>query len=163
MAGSVVRPATEADRAAMAEAQAEAYWSNIDDLAPGAHAHPGYQKRVESMAREDAEGNWRNASVGEVDGRVVGVCYIEPSPRLLEGLWVHPDFHGRGIGSTLIEDAVARFRAMGATHVMLEVHPENPALRLYLRHGFVVTEETMRHSVGLARDLPLLVMKRQLD
>lgn len=146
----------------MARAQTAAYWSNIDDFAPGAHAHPGYRERVEALAREDAANNWHNASVAELEGQVVAVCYIEPAPRLLEGLWVHPDFHGQGLGSALIEDAVERFTALGAPHVLIEVHPANPALRLYRRHGFVLTEETTRRSVGLGRDLPLLVMKRQL-
>jgi GNAT superfamily N-acetyltransferase len=162
MPGFGIRPATEADAPAMARAQAEAYWSNIDDLAPGAHAHPGYRDRVWAMAREDATGNWRNASVAEAEGQVVAVCYIEPAPRLLEGLWVLPACHGSGIGGALIEDVARRFIAMGAPHMMIEVHPDNPALRLYLRHGFLLTETTTRRSVGLARDLPLLILKRDL-
>jgi ribosomal protein S18 acetylase RimI-like enzyme len=75
---------------------------------------------------------------------------------------VLPAFHGRGIGSALIKDAVARFRAINAPYVVIEVHPQNPALRLYERHGFSLAERTTRRSVGLTRDLPLLVLKRDL-
>jgi ribosomal protein S18 acetylase RimI-like enzyme len=158
----VLRPACEDDRAAMAAAQFAAYWSNIDLLSPGAHAAPGYRDRVADAAQADARDNWRKASVAEADGTVVAVCYIEPGPLLLEGLWVHPQLHGCGIGSALIEDALQRFRALEATQVIIEVHPQNPARRLYERHGFTFVKETTRWSVGLGRELPLLVLRREL-
>jgi [ribosomal protein S18]-alanine N-acetyltransferase len=155
-----LRPATEADQAAMAAVQLEAYWSNIDVFSPGAHAKAGYRERVLQAAASDALENWRNATVAVADNIIAAVCYIEPAPLLLEGLWVQPNWHGRGIGSALILDALGRFRELGAPHVMIEVHPQNPARRLYERHGFSVVEETERWSQGLQLILPLLVMKR---
>jgi ribosomal protein S18 acetylase RimI-like enzyme len=138
--GFSLKAASAADIAAMAEVQVAAYWSNIDVFSPGAHEKAGYRQRVIDAAAIDARENWRNATVADADNAVVAVCYIEPAPLLLEGLWVHPQWHGRGIGSALMLDALDRFRQLGAPHVMIEVHPQNPARRLYQRHGFAVVE-----------------------
>lgn len=53
---------------------------------------------------------------------------------------VTPEARGRGVGARLLEDAVTRARAEGATSVTLDVDASNSgARRLYERHGFVVT------------------------
>lgn len=60
--------------------------------------------------------------VAELDGRVVGyVRMVRPSDlpshqhvRALEGLAVHPDAQGRGVGRALVQVAVEAARAAGA-------------------------------------------------
>lgn len=49
---------------------------------------------------------------------------------------VHPDFHGQGIGTMLLRALLARADELKAP-VTLEVRTDNePAIRLYERHGF---------------------------
>jgi [ribosomal protein S18]-alanine N-acetyltransferase len=48
------------------------------------------------------------------------------------------DLHGKGLGRTLLEKAVAVARGQGAVSMLLEVRPSNQrALQVYLRYGFL--------------------------
>jgi len=57
----------------------------------------------------------------------------------LTELWVDPDARGRGAGSAALELLGPELRALGVRALHLQVRPENPALRLYQRQGFVVS------------------------
>ena len=46
-----------------------------------------------------------------------------------------------GIGARLLDALVARARALGYECIALAVENENPAVRLYERHGFVRDRE----------------------
>jgi len=53
--------------------------------------------------------------VAEADGQVVGlIAYSEDE---IQNLWVHPDFHRRGIGSTLFGAAEAAIREAGQSRM----------------------------------------------
>ena len=55
-------------------------------------------------------------------------------------MWVAPEARGTGLGDALVEAVIAWGAAHGRTAVKLEVAVFNtPAIRLYQRHGFVVT------------------------
>jgi RimJ/RimL family protein N-acetyltransferase len=68
------------------------------------------------------------------------------SPHVADvGLLVAATHRGRGIGSALLDAAVAWARAVRITKLELHVFPHNtPAIRLYERFGFV--EEGLRHG-----------------
>lgn len=73
-----------------------------------------------------------------VDGEPAGRLYLvewEKEFRLID-IALLPEFRGRGVGSRLLDDLMARAAAAGK---MLSIHVEryNPALRLYQRLGFV--------------------------
>jgi len=84
--------------------------------------------------------------VAEVDGRVVGYVQLHNAfgglaahQHVLEinGLAVHPDATGRGIGAQLVEAVVAEAARRGARKVSLRVlAPNATARRLYARCGF---------------------------
>ncbi|MDO0928026.1 GNAT family N-acetyltransferase [Streptomyces sp. TG1A-8] len=85
--------------------------------------------------------------VAELEGRVVGYVRIAfPTPlaanahvRQIQGLAVHDDVRGRGVGRALIRAAVAEARHRGARRLTLRVLGHNtPARRLYASEGFVV-------------------------
>jgi [ribosomal protein S18]-alanine N-acetyltransferase len=157
-----LRPATEADIEAIAAIQSAAYWSNFNQLEPGSHNHPGYFEKVIAGGLKDAAADWSATTIAEINGRPVGVCILEFDLALLSGLWVLPEIQGKGIGSMLIEEAFERFKKRGDRLITIEVHPRNPAVRLYARSGFKLSEMTTRRSNGLGRDLPLWVMKRTI-
>lgn len=61
-------------------------------------------------------------------------------PHLVE-LHVDPTRRGQGIGGTLLDEVGRRCRARGVPHLSLTTTIDNPARRLYERHGFVIEGE----------------------
>lgn len=93
--------------------------------------------------------------VALVDGRVVGWCDILPIDRPVKshggvlGLGILPEHRRRGIGTALIEAALARAKAGGLTRVELVVRKRNArAIALYERLGFV-HEGAKRNAVRI--------------
>ncbi len=82
--------------------------------------------------------------IGSVKAKVTaGVCYIGR-------LMVHPDLQGRGIGSQLLREVEARFPSV-AKYELFTGSKSEPNLRLYQRHGYVVTGvEWFSDAVSLA-------------
>jgi ribosomal protein S18 acetylase RimI-like enzyme len=88
--------------------------------------------------------------VAELDGQTepIGACWMrhlpagvglasvdERTPQL--GIALEPAFQHRGLGGPLMRAALQAARAHGLQQVALTVHPDNPAIALYQRCGFV--------------------------
>jgi len=63
----------------------------------------------------------------------------EETPELT--IAVVPSRRGRGYGAELLSALLEEARKVGFAHVSLSVEPDNPALKLYERHGFVKVAE----------------------
>lgn len=77
--------------------------------------------------------------VAVVDGRVVGYHITGAGGRLgyLQRLAVHPDLHGRGIGTALVVDALDWCRRRGCQQVLVNTQESNlRAYALYRHLGF---------------------------
>nr|WP_314443830.1 GNAT family N-acetyltransferase [uncultured Sphingomonas sp.] len=61
---------------------------------------------------------------------------------------VHPDFTRSGIGGQLLQRFIIDQRAAGATHLHLEVRDGNPAVQLYLDHGFTIAGRRSNYYRG---------------
>ena len=59
----------------------------------------------------------------------------EQTPELT--IAIVPSRRGRGLGEELLTALLERARAAGYGEISLSVEPDNPAIRLYERHGFV--------------------------
>jgi ribosomal protein S18 acetylase RimI-like enzyme len=81
-----------------------------------------------------------------LDNRDIGVIATEKSEDeiVLSSLYILPEYQGRGIGTRLIKELLARAFRDGLA-VGLRVLKVNPARRLYERLGFVVVEEAETH------------------
>lgn len=66
-----------------------------------------------------------------------GVWYAAPDC-WLEDLFVEDAARGAGLGGALLELVLARARARECRRVELDTGADNPARRLYERHGFAV-------------------------
>jgi GNAT superfamily N-acetyltransferase len=75
--------------------------------------------------------------VAEINDRVVGFAAVIHD--FLEHLYVHPDFHGRGIGSALLKSA-KEARPDGFTLWLFQQNAQ--ARRFYERHGLLLLRET---------------------
>ncbi|HUG83732.1 MAG TPA: N-acetyltransferase [Euzebya sp.] len=85
--------------------------------------------------------------VVELDGAIAGYVVLgHPTPLAasahvveIQGLAVHPELGGRGLGTTLVAAAIAEARRRRARKVSLRVlAPNTIARRLYERAGFTV-------------------------
>ena len=69
-----------------------------------------------------------------LDDRIVGFYAITGADGFeLDHLWVEPDHHRRGIGTTLLQHAIQRARREGAT--LLRIVAEPHAAPFYEKHG----------------------------
>lgn len=63
----------------------------------------------------------------------------------LDKLYLHPDLHGRGLGSLLLEYVSARARQQGCECLVLAVNKRNQkAINAYQRNGFEVRSATIQ-------------------
>lgn len=61
---------------------------------------------------------------------------------------VRPDCAGTGVGTELMERFIADQKATGARHLHLEVRDGNPAVQLYLDHGFAIAGRRSNYYRG---------------
>ena len=87
--------------------------------------------------------------VAEEGGRIVGHVFANGRrlpPLTLSRLYVLPSFQRRGIGSALLEAAIARHPR--AESIRLEVQADNPkGLAFYRREGFEAVGEHMEDGI----------------
>ncbi len=57
----------------------------------------------------------------------------------LTELWIDPEVRGLGAGATVLALLAPELRDRGVGALHLQVRPENPAMRLYERSGFVTS------------------------
>jgi ribosomal protein S18 acetylase RimI-like enzyme len=136
-----VRPATEADEAAL-----RSLWAEFNAEVP---EPPGFQPEP----WEDEWGNLRRdivagaVYVAEEDGEVVAVAQVNPPERGVAHLeWAHvrQGFRRRGVARSLLRECVREVKEQGATMVSLEALKTNePALAAWERLGFEVVEYFM--------------------
>lgn len=79
-------------------------------------------------------------SDGEFAGAIQGVC-AGRGKGAIQNLGVLPQYRGQGVGSALLERALAGFHLLGLKKISLEVTANNhAAIRLYRRHGFGISK-----------------------
>ncbi|MBQ3301412.1 MAG: GNAT family N-acetyltransferase [Eggerthellaceae bacterium] len=84
------------------------------------------------------------ALVAEVDGRVVGACWVRTADEYGHiddetpsfSISLYAQYRGQGIGGALMRQMLDELREAGYARASLSVQKENPALRLYERLGF---------------------------
>jgi ribosomal protein S18 acetylase RimI-like enzyme len=130
-----VRPATATDVdalvAMLVEVAGEGRWI-------GTEAPVDTERRRRRMA-DYVEGDDAIVLVAEAGGTPVGQLGLRLAPYGVAdlGMAVAAGWRGRGVGTALLAEAVARARKAGAHKIALQVWPHNAAaLALYERFGF---------------------------
>ena len=114
------------------------------------NSHPLNQAYTDAFAEIDRDPN--NALVvSEIDGRLAGMLQLTYIPYLthtgswrclVEGVRVHPDFRGRGLGRLFLEWAIDSARRRQCRIIQLTSDKQRPdALRFYESLGFEATHE----------------------
>ena len=102
-----------------------------------------------SVAKVDKTADWifENAAfwVWEEDGAVQGFAVADPRDGTIFGLFVHPDYEGRGLAQALLPLACEDLRAAGFSAATLTTGAGTRAERFYRTNGW---EETGRQDDG---------------
>lgn len=96
-------------------------------------------------ADELSEVRSREPLVATLDGVCAGRCFFEAEHypfAELQNLVVVPQYRRRGVGGTLVADAVKRASELGYPAIHLQVKKDNTtAHALYVRHGFLPAQQ----------------------
>ena len=107
------------------------------------------QLSATSVSKVEATSDWifDNATfwVWEEAGAVQGFSVADPRDGTIFGLFIHPDYEGRGLGRALLPRACEDLRAAGFAAAMLTTGPGTRAERFYRENGW---EETGRQADG---------------
>ena len=102
-----------------------------------------------SVAKVDTTADWIFANgafwVWEQDGPVQGFSVADPRDGTIFGLFIHPDYEGRGIARALLPRACEDLRAAGFAVATLTTGAGTRAERFYRENGW---EETGRQDNG---------------
>ena len=92
--------------------------------------------------------------VAEQDGQVIGAAWTriipayghigDETPEL--AISILPEFRGYGTGAKLMKKLFDLLRENGYTRTSLSVQKDNPAVRLYTRLGYKITDEKTDHA-----------------
>lgn len=107
--------------------------------------HPSLWKYVEKFGEKEGD----LCVVAEIDKVIVGAAWTRlvhsfgfidnDTPEL--SISLYPQYRNRGIGTRLVHDILKTLSRAGYRSVSLSVSKQNPAVRMYLRTGFVVVQE----------------------
>lgn len=90
-------------------------------------------------------------------GEPVAFYALVGEGRILEHLWVSPEYIGKGVGRALFEHALGRAASLGVGTVKLEADPN--AEGFYRRMGAERVGENVYEIEGQRRVLPLMVVE----
>ena len=132
MAAPILRPATAADMATVAD-----IWHTAWHVAHPGHVPAGLtEARTLTAFRERTPARVADTTVAEVDGTVVGFTMIAGDE--VEQVFVDPGHHGTGVAAPLLAEAERRVAAAGHAQAWLAVVVGNTrARRFYERQGWV--------------------------
>ena len=135
----LIRPSRVEDAAAFSEAVTRVaaekhYLATVD----------GYAIDETRSYLQRATGGLLYQFVAEADGRLIGACDISPKRAKgfshvgVLGMFLLPQWRGRGIGRRLLEARLSSARRAGLERIELEVFADNAAaIRLYETLGFL--------------------------
>jgi ribosomal protein S18 acetylase RimI-like enzyme len=129
-------PATEADKE---------YFRNLNHSCYRDVIKRQFDKWDQEQQDRNFEEKWPTNNFLKViaDDCVIGGVWVDEHSDYLQlhEIQIHPDFQGRGYGSTVVSNVIARAKREGKG-LRLRVLHENKAVELYERLGFRTIETT---------------------
>lgn len=122
----LLRRATRTDIPSMSQLRLSVTENTLSD--PGRVTTQMYEDFLEQMGR-----GW----VAENDGQIVAFCYADKVNASIWALFVHPDYEGRGLGQSLLKQAVDWLFEIGHECVHLTTGINTRADRFYSKQGWM--------------------------
>jgi L-amino acid N-acyltransferase len=125
---------------------------------------------AERAAWFNAHGPQHPVIVAEIDGRVVGWGSLSPfhtraafNRTVEESVYIHQDFHRRGIGKAILADLLARAKTLGHHRVIAAISADQePSLALHRTLGFVECGRLSEVGFKFGRWLDLVYLEHRL-
>ncbi len=139
----LIRPAIESDAEGIATLRRETIIAvNARDYPPDVIDNWANRVDAERIRKTAAEvKRWVAVTRERMDELLLGFCDHTLDDNELSRLYTHKDYQGEGVGSRLLEVAEASMLEQGREEVYL--YSTITARDFYLRHGYVVVEETV--------------------
>ena len=153
-----IRPATESDVPRMIEVFRRSFLSAFGVTAPFPLLQQWIRNDRESAMYPE---HWAEMFVLEQEGVIAGL--MQPTIDEIDGLWVHPSYQGRGIGSRLLELGENIIRERGYARSWLSCSSYNQrALGFYRSRGYAVFKSSWtQHEGGINEES--FAMERMLE
>jgi GNAT superfamily N-acetyltransferase len=146
-----IRIATAEDADAISRTIVNAlHGTNARDYAPTVIERIAASFAPHHIARQLAG---RHILVATLSGEIVGTVGLEKN--VLRSFFVDPVYHGRGIGTALLEEIEGLAAANG--HFSLAVAASVTAEHFYRRRGFTALRDVLQGNV------PVILMTKELD
>jgi L-amino acid N-acyltransferase YncA len=135
------------------------------------HSTCTYQEEPEPIEGRRAwflkHGENHPITVAELDGRVVGWGSLSAyHPRsayrftVENSVYVHPQFHRRGIGAAILQDLIHRARALGHQAIIAGIDAEQtPSIAIHAKFGFQHVGHLKRVGFKFGRWLDVIYME----
>ena len=154
----MIRPAVEADLAALVELGRRSWLSAFAQTAP--FELIAWWARTDRTRTLYAE-TWREMVVLEEAGGIAGLLHVRGAE--INGLFVHPASQGRGVGTLLLKEGEGRIAEAGHPAAWLTCSAFNTrAMEFYRWRGYVETgRERYQQESGV--EVEDVRMERRLD
>lgn len=163
----IVRTATQADAAALAEIYGDAVrhgFGTFEEDPPSAADMDGRRRAVQDMGLPYL--------VAEIDGRVLGFAYAGPfRPRaayrytLEDSVYVSPDAKGKGVGRAVLSAVIKACEALGIRQLMAVIGDSENAGSVGLHRSLGFEQTGVGRSVGFkhGRWVDIVHMQKALN
>lgn len=153
----ILRPAREGDLPAMVVLARRSWLSAFTAHAPEVFVRDWLARGFEEAWYPK---HWPEMTVAEADGVILGL--VQPTADEINGLWVDPPAHARGVGSALLAEGERHIAAAGHSRAWLSCSAFNPnGVRFYLARGYrQFRSETKTRTGGVVETM--LYFEREL-
>ena len=163
----IVRPAMEADAAALAAIYGDAVlhgFGTFEEVAPSPADMDGRRRAVQDMGLPYL--------VAEDEGRVLGFAYAAPfRPRaayrytLEDSVYVGPEAKGKGVGRAVLTAVIAECEKLGVRQLMAVIGDSENAGSIGLHRALGFEQTGVGHSVGFkhGRWVDIVHMQKPLN
>jgi phosphinothricin acetyltransferase len=165
--GMIIRPATEADAAAIAAIYGHHV---LHGVASFEEAPPTPDEMAERLRKVVARGlPWR---VAEADDRILGYAYVGPYHSrgayrytVEDSVYVAPDAQGRGVGRALLQSVIEACEAMGLRRIVALIGDSGNVGSVRLHEAFGFQPVGVLPAVGYkhGRWLDVVLMHKPLN
>ena len=146
--------ATPADALDMAEIHARSWEAAYKDFIPMEHIKEASAKRPDLWKRIVTNENTTHYII-QADGKTAGIMTIAPPKDddvddnyfELHGIYLHPDYFNKGIGTQAVNFAFDKARELGKKFMNVWVFAENEnSIKFYEKCGFIADNKTNTHD-----------------